>query len=117
MSGIASRVKFDRGLPFGMNVQTLETATGEKCEKTKTRRAHLTKPGGSTREIKAEQGSFKSVAFLTWLAHGRSEFVISREEHEIVRDFFSDLWDQPGHDTVAFLREPGVKVQIFRYVT
>lgn len=100
------------GPTFGDNVRRLEMHLGYPHTETPAGIIWLTNPASKTLEIKAEPGKFASVFFLRWLSRGLRTFTIDAEIHTVVKKFFDPIWNEPGHATIDFLREPGVHVQI-----
>lgn len=99
---------------FVNNVGVLEQLLGFPTIFTKCNRLRLTKPNGEILEIEAVPGKYVSCAFMDYLSRGQESFVVDGELYEMTRDFFGPIWDEEGHPTVDFLREPGVMVMIER---
>lgn len=103
---------FDQSLDYQGNISALERALGHSVSKTTSRQILLTKTNGEKMTLRAGPGKFVSCALMQYLGEGRSFFVINEERHQIVREFYGTTWDELGHLTIDFLREPGVTVRV-----
>ncbi len=103
---------FDKTVDYRANLRALEKALGHQVSETTSRQLLLTNPHGEKMTLRAGPGKFVSCALLQYLGEGKSFFVLNEERHQIVRDFYGTTWDEPGHLTIDFLREPGVTVMV-----
>lgn len=100
---------FSASNSFETNVKLLENAIGCSCENVPLQLARLTR-GAHHMTVAARTGSFASIALLYYLAHGEESFVIEGERYAELCAFFGPKWNEPGHHTIDYLREPGARV-------
>ena len=101
------------GPTFEDNIKRLEMHCGFPRTEAPMQVIRLTNQAGNTLLIRAELGKFVSVFFLNWLSRKLRTFTIDADIHKVVRKFYDPIWNEPNHVTITFLREPGVKVQLF----
>ena len=100
---------------FNYNVIELVKMAGCRPELVPVDGVKLTKPTGEELIIKAKKEKFVSILILFYISEfcGNS-FTVEGEVYNFIKDFFAPLWDESGHETIDFLREPGVRVEILK---
>jgi hypothetical protein len=106
---------FNRTHAFAENVRVLEHNLRMLSSEVPVRHVLLTSAGGEERELRPVKGSHNSVAFFYWLSkqQGKDDFLFDGQLREIAQDFYAEHWNQPGHETIAFLRESDLNVEMF----
>ena len=108
-------IDFPRGASFSDNVTRLEEHLMRPCQRTPFKVIRLRKlVGDETLTVVCRPGSYVSAAFFELLAFQTQTVncLIDAKLHQLVRDFFDPIWNEAGHPTIDFLREPGVEVRV-----